>query len=127
MFHLREAAALPGRGYLIAVNHAVWHAPDKKLIDVTPFHSDPKYHPIVVNRDAVLFLIDGSAMPLRREQAGLALPSWFFPLTEDEDVATYVAGLASNELLEWEKQVAETDEFKGSRRAADLLKSRRSG
>jgi hypothetical protein len=34
---------LPGRGYLIAVNHAVWHAPDKKLTDVTPFDSDPKH------------------------------------------------------------------------------------
>ena len=34
---------------LIAVNHAVWRAPDKKkLIDVTPFHSDPKLPPAIV-------------------------------------------------------------------------------
>jgi hypothetical protein len=28
MFQLREVAALLGRFYLIAMNHAVWHAPD---------------------------------------------------------------------------------------------------
>jgi hypothetical protein len=99
MFQARELAALPGRACLLAVNHAVWHAPDKKLIDVTPFHSDPQHHPIVVNGDAVLFLIDSSATPLRNEHVGLPLPSWFFPLT-DEAVAAHVAELASKELVE---------------------------
>jgi hypothetical protein len=64
MFHYREVAAMPGPGYLIAVNHAVWCAPDKKLVDVTPFHSDPKHHPIVLNRNAVLYLTDSNATPL---------------------------------------------------------------
>ena len=64
MFNYREVVSRPGPGYLIAVNHAVWHAPDKKLVDVTPFHCDPKHHPIVVNGNAVLFLIDNSAAPL---------------------------------------------------------------
>lgn len=41
MFQYREPTALPGQGYVLAVNHAVWHAPDKKLIDVTPFHDNP--------------------------------------------------------------------------------------
>jgi hypothetical protein len=49
MFHFREMAALAGGHYLIAVRHAVWHAPDKKLIDVTPLHADPKHRQIVVN------------------------------------------------------------------------------
>jgi hypothetical protein len=127
MFQYREVAALPGRGYLLVVHHGVWHAPDKKLIDVTPFHSDPKHHPIVVNGDAVLFLIDSSATPLRNEHVGLALPSWFFPLTDDEAVATHVARLASKELFEWEKRVAETEGLKGSQRAAHLVRSRRGG
>jgi hypothetical protein len=127
MFQFREVAALPGRGYLLAVNHAVWHAPDKKLIDVTPFHSDPRHHPIVVNGDAVLFLIDSTATPLRNEHVGLALPSWFFPLRDDEAVAAHVAKLASKELVEWEKRVAETEGLKGSQRAGDLLRSRRGG
>ncbi len=125
MFNYREVVALPGPGYLIGVNHAVWRAPDNKLIDVTPFHSDPKHHPIVVNGNAVLFLIDSTATPLRNEHVGLALPSWFFPLTHDEAMAAHVAELESKELEEWEKQVARTEGLKGSQRAADLIRSRR--
>jgi hypothetical protein len=49
MFHYREATALAGQAYILAVNHAVWHAPDKKLIDVTPFHDNPHHRPVVVN------------------------------------------------------------------------------
>jgi hypothetical protein len=41
MFDFREVLVLPGRHYVIAVNHAVWHAPNKTMIDVTPF--DPKH------------------------------------------------------------------------------------
>jgi hypothetical protein len=125
MFHYREPTVLPGQGYVLAVNHAVWHAPDKKLIDVTPFHDNPHHHPIVVNGDAVLFLIDSTATPLRSDHAGLALPSWFFPLTDDEAIATYVAELTAKELTEWEAQVADTDEFINSMRATELLRARR--
>jgi hypothetical protein len=125
MFRAGGLAALPGRGCLIAVNHAVWLTPDKTFIDVSPFHSDPKHHPIVLNGDIVVFLIDSSATPLRNDNAGLALPSWFFPLTEDEAVAEHVTELASKELVEWEKRVAEIEGLRASRRAADLLRSRR--
>jgi hypothetical protein len=128
MFHFRQVLALPGRYYLVAVNHTVWCAPDKTLIDVTPFHSDPKHNPIVVNGDAVLFLVDSDATPLKNGEVALALPSWFFPLTTGDDaLAAYVAKLASEELVEWEKQVSEAEGFKGSQRATDLLRSRRRG
>jgi hypothetical protein len=125
MFHHREATALPGQGYVLAVNHAVWHAPDKKLIDVTPFHDNPHHHPIVVNGDAVLFLIDSTAEPLRSDHAGLALPSWLFPLTDGEAIAAYVAELTSKELSEWEAQVADIEGIKNSQRATELLRARR--
>ena len=123
-FHFRDVATLPGRSYIIAVHHAVWLAPDKKLIDVTPFHSDPKHRPLVVNGDAVLFLVDQDAVPLKSATAGLALPSWFFPMTDDRDLAVHVARTEADELDSWEKQVAES-EFKTSSRAVDLLRSRR--
>jgi hypothetical protein len=51
MFHYRETAALAGQGYVLAVNHAVWHAPDKKLIDVTPFDHHPHHCQSALNRD----------------------------------------------------------------------------
>jgi hypothetical protein len=127
MFQARELTALPGRGCILAVNHAVWLAPHKKPIDVTPFHSDPKHHPLVVNGDSVLFLVDRAATPLSNEHIGLPLPSWFFPLSDDARVTEHVTGLASKELVEWEKRVAETEGLRGSQRAVDLLRSRRVG
>lgn len=124
MFHYREVVALAGSGYLIAVNHAVWHAPDNSLVDVTPFHPDPKHHPITAN-GTVLFLIDGGATPVRNEHVGLALPSWFFPLAHDEGMAAHTAELAAKELAEWEKQIAAIERLQGSSRAADLVRLRR--
>ncbi len=124
MFHYRVVAVMTTPGYLIAVNHAVWHAPDKRLIDTTPFHSDPKHRPIVVNGNAVLFLIDNSAPPLTSGQGGLALPSWFF-LTDDKAMTAHVAKLTADELDGWEKQVAGNEALSGSQRASTLLLSRR--
>lgn len=125
MFQYRVVAVMTSPGYLIAVNHAVWHAPDKKLVDATPFHSDPKHRPIVVNGNAVLFLIDNSAVPLTSGQDGLALPSWFFPLIEDKAMIAHVAKLTADELDGWEKQVAGNEALRGSQRASALLLSRR--
>lgn len=125
MFNYREVVSIPGPGYVIAVNHAVWCAPDTRLVDVTPFHADPKHHPIVVNGNAVLFLVDNSAAPLVNGQAGLPLPSWFFPMTNDKAMAAHVAKLTKDELDNWEKQVEANPAFKGSQRAASLLQSRR--
>jgi hypothetical protein len=81
--------------------------------------------PVVVNSDAVLFLIDSTASPLRSDDSGLALPSWFFPLTDSEAIAAYVAELTAKELAEWEAQVANADGLKNSERAPDLLRARR--
>ena len=55
--------AIPGPGYLIAIHHAVWRAPNGHLFDVTPFHPDPRHHPIAV-RGGTLFLLDDLARPV---------------------------------------------------------------
>lgn len=125
MFNYREVVSIPGPGYVIAVNHAVWLAPDKRLVDVTPFHADAKHRPIVVNGNVVLFLADSRAPPLVSGQDGLALPSWFFPITDDETMAAHVANLTKDELDDWEKRVVSSKAFVGSQRAAALLRSRR--
>lgn len=125
MFNYRDVVSIPGPGYLIAVNHAVWLAPDTRLVDVTPFHSDPQHHPIDINGNVVLFLIDNQAAPLVSGQTGLPLPSWFFPLTNDKAMAAHVAKLETTELDDWEKQVAGSPALKGSQRAAALLSARR--
>jgi hypothetical protein len=114
-FQARALPPLPD-GWLIAVNHAVWLAPRNELIDVTPFHPDPNEHPIVFD-GAVVFLVDGSAKPLRTDKDGVPLPSWYFPLTDDKAAASHVAKLNANELAEWKRQVAKM--------AADLIQRRR--
>lgn len=96
MFHHRVVANIPGPGYLIAVHHAVWHEPEGHLIDVTPFYSEPKHHPISPGGD-VLFLVDDSATPITREKFVGPRPSQFYPLSADERLLTHVQQLVRNE------------------------------
>lgn len=44
-FHLRHVAEMPGQSYLFITHHAVWHAPDGSLVNVTPY-PDPKHYPL---------------------------------------------------------------------------------
>ena len=96
IFHHRVVANIPGPGYLIAVHHAVWHAPEGHLIDVTPFYSEPKHHPISPGRD-VLFLGDDSATPVTRERLVAPRSSQFYPLSTEERLITHVQQLVRNE------------------------------
>jgi hypothetical protein len=92
MFLYRRVVELSGPGYLIAVNHAVWRAPDGELIDVTPFHADPNHHPVGPSRDVVFFLTDAAAAPVIA-----ALPSRFYALSRDEAMARHVQRLREEE------------------------------
>jgi hypothetical protein len=96
MFHHRYVADIPGSDYLIAVHHAVWHAPDGDLIDVTPFHSDSKHHPISLGGD-VLFLVDGKAVPVTTDRLIAPLPSKFSPVSNDERLLSHLDRLRREE------------------------------
>jgi hypothetical protein len=96
MFHHRVVADLPGPGYLIAVHHAVWHAPTGRLEDVTPIHQDPKHHPITPGGD-VLFLVDTEARPVVSGQRVAPKPSRFYALSADAALIAHVDGLQAAE------------------------------
>ncbi len=96
MFHYRVVADIPWPGYLIAVHHAVWHAPNGYLIDITPFHPEPKHSPLSSGGD-VLFLVDDSATPVTRERLIAPRPSRFYPLSADERLITHVQQLVLKE------------------------------
>jgi hypothetical protein len=96
MFHYRIVAEAPSLGYIIAVHHAVWHAPSGHLIDVTPFHDNPKHYPVTAKGD-VLFLVDDGAQPVVIGNLIAPLPSRFFPLSDDEFLVNYVDRLAKTE------------------------------
>ena len=96
MFHYRIVADIPELGYFIAVHHAVWHAPEGHLIDVTPFHSEPKHHPIAPGGD-VLFLVDDSATPIIKEKIVAPRSSRFYPLSNDERLPVHLQSLIHNE------------------------------
>jgi len=96
MFHYRVVPEIDGLGYLIAVHHAVWHAPDGCLIDVTPFHADEKHHPITAAGD-VLFLVDDQAEPLFIHNQLAPLPSKFHALCADARLIAHVEKLRIDE------------------------------
>jgi hypothetical protein len=86
-FHYRVA---PGTGeYLFVTHHAVWHAPDLKIIDVTPFHDNPKHRPITQN-GSVLFLVDNAAQPVVTNHLIAPRPLRFFPLGDNKRLLDYV-------------------------------------
>ena len=82
-------ADIPGPGYVIAVHHAVWHTPNGYLIDITPFHPEPKHRPLSSGGD-VLFLVGDRAMPVTTGRLVAPRPSRFYPLSADERLITYV-------------------------------------
>ena len=96
MFHYRLVAKIPGPGYLIASHHAVWHAPDGHLVDVTPFHDDPKHHPLTPG-DGILFLVDDAARPVVSGNLVGPLPLRFFPLSDDNRLAEHIERLRDQE------------------------------
>jgi hypothetical protein len=91
VFSYRSGDGIPAPGYLLVSHHAVWHAPDGRLVDVTPY---PKaaLRPISPGEDT-LFLVDAAAAPGREGKRFVPLPPRFFALSEDPGLAAYVAGL----------------------------------
>jgi len=100
IFNYRVITKTSNLGYLIAIHHAIWHAPNGHLIDVTPFHSDPKHHPIAINDGSVVFLIDDNAAPIVTQHTISPLPSKFHPLGDNEELIEYVQQLRKIEEME---------------------------
>jgi hypothetical protein len=94
-FHHRYVERIPGPGYLFVTHHAVWHAPNGQMIDVTPY-PDRKHHPLAPGR-SILFLLDDKALPVRAEKLIAPLPLRFFVLAEDSELAAHVARLNDEE------------------------------
>ena len=82
--------------YVMATHHAVWCAPDNKLIDVTPFTDDPKHHPFTLGK-YVLFLVDESAQPVEQGNLIAPLPLKYFALSNSQELKEYVNKLAEQE------------------------------
>jgi hypothetical protein len=96
MFQHKLVEALPGPGYLVAIHHAVWRAPNGYLFDVTPLHPDPINHPLAQEGDT-LFLVDDQAQPVRSGQMIGPRPTKFFALDEDQKLAVHVQRLRNAE------------------------------
>jgi hypothetical protein len=93
MFNYRVVENIPGPGYLMAIHHAVWAAPDGMLIDVTPFHAHPLHHPLGPGRGVVFFLVDDAAtLP---EFA--PLENRLYPLTSEQRLFDHIERLRKKE------------------------------
>lgn len=95
-FHLRFVEGFPELAYLFLTHHAVWNAPDGRLVNVTPY-PDPKHYPLPGPGADILFLVDDRALPFRNEKLVAPLPLRFFPLNDDERLAAYVKKLNEEE------------------------------
>ena len=62
-FHSRSVEDIPGPGYIFASHHAMWHAADGHLVDVTP-RPEPKHMPLGPE-GSIIFLVDRNALPVR--------------------------------------------------------------
>jgi len=85
----------PVGDYLVLTHHAMWHAPDGHLTDITPY-PDPKYRPLGPE-GSILFLVDERALPVGVPLALAPLPLKFFALSDDPALAQYVAKLGDDE------------------------------
>jgi hypothetical protein len=97
-----DRLAPSGGGYLLATHHCVWLSPQKKIIDVTPFHTDERHVPATTPDGTVIFLPDGEATPVRAGNALAPRPIRFFAIGDDPLLREYVASKQRKEDAECE-------------------------
>ncbi|WP_461074416.1 hypothetical protein [Spirosoma flavus] len=108
-FSHKFAPGISEVGYLVATNHAVWCSPQGKLIDVTPFHPNPRLRPLNVD-GKIFFLADNKAAPDRLEGYPLPNPMKFFALNTGKKLKAYIEELTQKEEVaysEYSKKLAE--------------------
>lgn len=69
--------------YIYVTHHTVWNHPDDRLIDVTPLHSNPIHHPLMIV-GSVLFQVDFTAQPFVKGEVTAPLPLRYFATTGGE-------------------------------------------
>jgi hypothetical protein len=85
--------------YIFVTHHAVWCRPDGRLVDVTPFHDDPKHHPLTQD-GSVLFLVDFKAEPVVRGAVTAPLALRYFARTPSTEIEEYVRQMNEKEQQE---------------------------
>lgn len=92
----RYTEHVPGSGYLLLTHHAVWHAPNKKLIDVSPYPVD-RDRPLGPE-GTTMFLADEMATPIVRGNITAPRPLRFFAVEPlNEQMMAYVQKLNKEE------------------------------
>jgi hypothetical protein len=94
-FHHRIVESIAGPGYLFVTHHAVWHAPDGHLVDVSSY-PDTRHRPIAPG-GSPLFLVDDKALPIQTEKLLAPLPLRFFVIDDDDRMVAYVKRLNEEE------------------------------
>ena len=97
MFQYRQIADISGPGYIMAVHHAVWNSPEGHLIDVTPFHTDPKHQPLLQGGE-VIFLFDEGATLVRTTNTRAPVPIRFYPLSDEQRLVAHVDRIRAEEI-----------------------------
>src|SRR5262249_44095547 len=69
-FHLRHVEDMPGQSYMFITHHAVWHAPNGTLVNVTPYPDD-RHYPLPAPGQDFVFAVDATATPIATKTSGL--------------------------------------------------------
>jgi len=93
-FGHRESAQFGN--YLIATHHAVWRAPDGILIDITPFHEEPKHQPLI-NQGSVIFQVDTNAKPIKQGRLLIPRPLKYYAIGKSKELDEYMVTLRAEE------------------------------
>jgi hypothetical protein len=97
--------------YLFATHHSVWYAPNGNLIDITPFHSDPKHHPMTIE-GSVLFLLDDSALPIKRGKYLIPRPLKYHAIEKSKELLEYMETLRAKEAKHYKESYGIVLKFK---------------
>ncbi|MBP6103539.1 MAG: hypothetical protein KA508_00490 [Gammaproteobacteria bacterium] len=92
-------------GHLEAVHHAVWKAPDHRLVDITPF-GDSMRPMLMYQENYIRFLVNNDSKPMEPKPGlPLALLSKFYPLNDDKGSLELIRQLELKEEQECEKNI----------------------
>lgn len=94
-FGHRESAKFGN--YLVATHHAVWRDPDGNLSDITPFHIELKYQPLI-NQGSVIFQVDTNAKPIKQGKRLIPRPLKYFAIVESKELKKYMDTLRAKEV-----------------------------
>jgi hypothetical protein len=96
MFNYLQFKGMPGEGCLKAIHHCVWQSKSFELVDVSPFHPDPRFEPLTQD-GALVFLIDDQHKVMDHGHHLIPWPSRYYAVSDEKPLVDHVRMLNEKE------------------------------